>query len=226
MRTKVLVCAAALAASLASSMAQNVYSLNVVGYCNVTVAGGGFALLANPLKTTNNYLKEVVPPASVAPGSVLSTWDLAAQKFNEIITDGTMWIDPSLGTDLGTTLLTPGKGFLLNNVGGSLTLTFVGEVQQGDVTLAIPTGNGCYGTTTPQALELSATNGFPQIANNWVHLFDTVGVKYIDYVNDGTTWLDPSLGTPVVVAPAIGQGYFIENTEANNNNWVRNFTVQ
>jgi len=226
MRTKALLCAVAFAASVASSMAQNVYSLNVVGYVNVTVASGGFALLANPLKTANNYLKEVVPPTAVDPGSVLSTWDITAQKFNEIINDGTAWIDPALGTDLGTTSLAPGKGFLLNNVGGPLTLTFVGEVQQGNVTLAVPTGNGCYGTTTPQDLELSAANGFPQVANNWVHLFDTVGVKYIDYVNDGSAWLDPALGTPVVVQPGMARGYFVENTEAVNHDWVRNFTVQ
>src|ERR1035437_742604 len=49
MRTKVLLCAAAMAASLASSMAQNVYSLNVVGYVNVTLPAQQFYAVANPL---------------------------------------------------------------------------------------------------------------------------------------------------------------------------------
>ena len=55
---KALVCAAALAAGLASSMAQssNVYSLNVVGYYNVTVPQNQFYMIANQLNTTNNTI--------------------------------------------------------------------------------------------------------------------------------------------------------------------------
>ena len=67
MRTKVLLCAAALAASLASSMAQNVYSLNVVGYYNVTIPQNGLYMIANQLNTTNNTLDNVF--ANVADGS-------------------------------------------------------------------------------------------------------------------------------------------------------------
>ena len=41
MRTKALLCAAALAAGTAASMAQsNVYSLNIVGYVNVPLTSG------------------------------------------------------------------------------------------------------------------------------------------------------------------------------------------
>src|ERR1043165_8066346 len=57
MRTKTLVCAAILAAGLASSMAQsNVYSLNVVGYYNVVIPGGTKVMVANQLNTTNKPL--------------------------------------------------------------------------------------------------------------------------------------------------------------------------
>jgi len=69
MRTKVLLCAVALAASLASSMAQNVYSLNVVGYYNVTVPAGQFTLIANQLNTTNNQIQYLLP--SVTSGATL-----------------------------------------------------------------------------------------------------------------------------------------------------------
>jgi hypothetical protein len=50
MRTKALLCTSAVAAGVATSMAQpNVYSLNVVGYVNVPIQGGvSFNLLANP----------------------------------------------------------------------------------------------------------------------------------------------------------------------------------
>jgi hypothetical protein len=54
MRTKALLCAAAVAAGALSAMAQsNVYSLNVVGYVNVPLVGGGaFNMIANPLNNT------------------------------------------------------------------------------------------------------------------------------------------------------------------------------
>jgi len=49
MRNKNIVLCRTLAAGVATSMAQsNVYSLNVVGYVNVTTTGGGlFNLIAN-----------------------------------------------------------------------------------------------------------------------------------------------------------------------------------
>src|ERR1035441_7952368 len=71
MRTmKALVCAAALAAGLASSMAQsNVYSLNVVGYYNFPIAAGAKLMIANQLNTTNNTIGALLP--SVPGNSVL-----------------------------------------------------------------------------------------------------------------------------------------------------------
>src|ERR1035437_6379563 len=71
MRTKVLLCAAALAASLASSMAQNVYSLNVVGCYNVTIPANGLYMIANQLNTTNNSLAGLSALQNVADGSFL-----------------------------------------------------------------------------------------------------------------------------------------------------------
>src|ERR1044071_5172553 len=67
MRTKALICAAGLlAASAVSSMAQgSVYSLNVVGYINVTLTNG-FNLIANQLDLngtlnfTNNTVTAVL----------------------------------------------------------------------------------------------------------------------------------------------------------------------
>src|ERR1700730_12330845 len=59
MRTKTLVCAAALmAAGVATSMAQsNVYSLNVVGYINITFPANKYTLTANQLVQTNSQVQ-------------------------------------------------------------------------------------------------------------------------------------------------------------------------
>src|SRR5437764_8488113 len=69
MRTKTLLCAAALAAGVATSaVAQsNVYSLNVVGYYNVVAPANTKILLGNQLHTTNDTLGGVIP--SPVPGS-------------------------------------------------------------------------------------------------------------------------------------------------------------
>src|SRR5262245_46238811 len=63
MRTKtLLLTAAALTAGVLSSFAQssNVYSVNVVGYINVTVAANGYTFLANQLTNSGNSVNTVL----------------------------------------------------------------------------------------------------------------------------------------------------------------------
>src|SRR5437879_6035335 len=64
MRTKALLCCAALAAGLATSaVAQsNVFSLNIVGYVNTPLTTG-FNLIANPLDKGTNDLNSLFPNA-------------------------------------------------------------------------------------------------------------------------------------------------------------------
>src|SRR6267142_1053774 len=62
MRTKTLLAAVLAAGVAASAVAQsNVYSLNVVGYYNVSMGAGQKVLLGNQLNTTNNTLAGVIP---------------------------------------------------------------------------------------------------------------------------------------------------------------------
>src|SRR5262249_33655332 len=108
MRTKALLCAAALAAGAVSSMAQsNVYSLNVVGYINQILVGGGaagkFQMIANQLNTTNNTIGSLIPAAP--DGTVL-------YKFNGTSFD----IATSLGGwDHPEYTLAPGQGAIVNS---------------------------------------------------------------------------------------------------------------
>src|ERR1700674_3452751 len=83
MRTKTLICAAALlAAGVATSMAQsNVYSLNVVGYVNVPTTGGGFFnMIANPLNNANNSITNLFSTAQ--DGDQVYRWDVVAQNLS------------------------------------------------------------------------------------------------------------------------------------------------
>ena len=64
MSTKTLLMTAVLgAASIAAVMAADpVYSVNIVGYVNVT-APAKFSMIANPLKSGGNTLAEIIPTA-------------------------------------------------------------------------------------------------------------------------------------------------------------------
>ena len=87
--------AAALAASLASSMAQNVYSLNVVGYVNVTLPSHQFTAVANPLDAsmggtvatgndiTNLFNISTTP--GLANGSTLAQFNSALSDYSASI---------------------------------------------------------------------------------------------------------------------------------------------
>ena len=206
-----------LAAGLASSMAQNVYSLNVVGYYNVTAAGAGFTLMANQLNSGTNGLNQILP--SAADGSQVLKF--ANNAYNVDIAVGGAWFDNSTGDPTKTTL-SPGEGFFLYNPGAATPVTFVGEVPQGALSVTLQPSFTLIGNPYPAVLDLSS-NSFPQAD----------GMQYESFANNiytvdisvGGAWFDNSTGDPAVVAPGVGQGYFIYNPGAAKP-WAVNFTVQ
>src|SRR5690348_15250407 len=97
MRTKALLCAAALlAAGVATSMAQsNVYSLNVVGYVNVRM-NQGLTMIANPLDAGNNTVSNVFKNVDPNNHYTILSWDGASFQPNDLDDiDGT-WTNPNL----------------------------------------------------------------------------------------------------------------------------------
>jgi hypothetical protein len=216
MRTKVLLCAAALAASLASSMAQsNVYSLNVVGYYNITVAGGQKVMIANQLNTTNNTIGSLLAPPMVNNNDSLYKY---AGGFSTSLysTDDGQW-DPD-----PTVTMNPGEAvFYVPSV--TTTLTFVGEVLQGSLTNTLPLNvKVMRSSMVPQQGGVSSVLGVPFDNNDSLYLYNAGYSTYLYSTDDGQ-W-DPN--EPVI---NLGQGFFyVKAATANpaNANWVRNFTVQ
>jgi hypothetical protein len=215
MRITALLGMAALAASAISASA-DVYSLNIVGYYNVTMKGGGLTLVANQLNKGGNTVNEVIPTAPF--GSQVLTFvnnDYVIDVF-----DGTAWLDNNTLAPSTTTLPT-GKGFFFNNGDTpDLTATFVGEVVTGTSTLTMPAGLALLGTKTPQALALTVANGFPQVFGMQYLAFDNSINDYVISVNDGTQWLDNNTLAPVTVQPAVGAGWFISNGDATPYTWT------
>jgi len=210
MRTKTLLCLAALTAGVATSMAQsNVYSLNIVGYVTKTNPIG-YRLVANPLNATNNDVSSIFqnPPAlltifkrnSSGTGYDSSTYD----------PDIPGWSQPML--------VPPGSGVWIANPGpGVYVNTFVGEVQLNS-TNAVPAGYSLKSSVIPQSGGIETALLYPRGDLDTIFFFNGVGYDSFTYDPDVPGW------SPSEPAPAVGQGFWVFNNGATKN-WVRNFAV-
>jgi len=229
MRTKLVLTAAVLAAGLATSMAQ-VYSLNVVGYVNVTLPAGQFAAVANPLDASvglpgGNDITNLFSSAAgnIAGGSSLATFNSAANDY-----DPSIAYSGKSSTWAGNFAMPPGKGALYFNAGGADTVvTFVGEVKQGTYNVGtlpaqafalvgspVPIGGVIQNSTTAVGLVPSGGDTvatFNSAANDWS--------ASVAWSAKGSAW---SGALPINA----GQGFLYFNASAGANTWVSNFTVQ
>ncbi len=170
MRTKTLILSAVLsAAGIASSLAQ-VYSVNAVGYVNVTVPAGPGAFVAagNPLNYpdgTNpaNTLDNILPNA---PNNTTKVWDFdpATGIFALYTKRATGW-SGAAGVNFN-----PGKGFFIqNDLPNPITLTFVGEVPQGTKTVAYTAGFNLIASAFPLSGGLESFLGYPAVNGDKVY---------------------------------------------------------
>lgn len=223
MRTKTLLLTVVLGiASAASSMAQAVYSVNIVGYVNLTMKPG-FNLVANQLNASpNNGLNSVLPAAPLE-SQVLK---FANNNYTTDISDGSAWLDNATGNPSATTV-SPGEGFFFFNPGTTdSTATLVGEVRTGNgLTVTMGPGFNLVSSIVPQQIALSAANGFPQILEVQYLTFNPMTQNYnTTLINDGTQWLNNETGDPVPApTPDVGQGFFIFNPGTTPISWSRNF---
>lgn len=217
MRTKtLLLSAAALAATVVSSMAANVYSVNVVGYINVTLPPG-FNMLSNPLDLdgtgTNNTFNTALANAFSDNGG---NYTLAYKFANGAFTGpyysiGGQWFsNPSLN---------PGEGaFVQNNTGGNVTVTFVGTVLTNQ-SVALPAGYNIASSPMPLTGGVGSTLQLTNLTDNdLIYTWDPVGQSYVgpDFSEGGQWFPEPT------IAP--GQAFFVSTQ--NSDTWVQSFTVQ
>jgi hypothetical protein len=227
MRTKTLLCAAALAAGVATSMAQsNVYSLNVVGYVNVPIPVG-YSLIGNPLNAGNNTVSNLFNSAvasGAAVGATVYTWTgtgLNANANDQF--DGT-WQNPALA-------LPPGVGFFINNPNARFTNTFVGEVNQGALSKSVAQGYTVNSSLVPLTgnlqTDLGLTNAVP---GDVAYLWSGSGLVACAKDQFDGTWqpLSPPFSSDANNGPVIqiGTGFFYQNNSGAAISWNRNFTVQ
>jgi hypothetical protein len=218
MRTKTLLLTAALAAAGAlSSMAQsNVYSLNIVGYVNLTVQGSGangkFSMVANPLDAGTNTLANLIP--NPPDGTFFYSWNGAGFTITQFAFGA--WDNPGL-------VLAPGHGgFILTTA--NFTNTFVGNVLTGNLTNTVPAGFQVIASQVPQSGDADSLGLTPALADgSFVYKWNYGTQGYDIYQLAFGSWSGPGGGT---TAPPIGIGesLFIDTTGGAS--WVRTFNPQ
>jgi hypothetical protein len=209
--TKALLLTAAIsAAGVVSSMAQ-VYSVNVVGFVNMSLPAG-FSLIANPLKATNDFLSAIIPTAP--DGTQVLTFNVTNQTFAADVPsyiEGFGWFPDGE--------VKPGQGFFIN-LPSATTLTFVGEVRQGNLSAPIATGYSIQSSQVPQRglvttdLTLPATDG-DQIFR-WDRATQTYFSEVPGYI-EGFGWF------PSEPMMEIGESFFLLTSAAKP--WTRTFNV-
>ena len=225
MRTKALLGLAALAVGLSTSVAQNVYSLNVVGYVNVTLHANKLHFLSVPLAPVdgNFNITNTIVLDSTQNFTSLYRWTGTGWDTSLTYLDG--WSSDAF--------ISNGVAFFLAPQANS-TLTFVGQVNQGAMNYSFGPG------LTAAANKVPVSANFPGAAVgqlfDGIILWDNTGVAgawNTDWSNGGGAWANG--GSPTgpggpdnvngpLVNPAVG--FFYQNGGSTPVAFTQNFTVQ
>jgi len=200
MRTKALLGLAALAVGLSTSVAQNVYSLNVVGYVNVSLQANKLHFLSVPLipsggnfNITNSIVLDNTQDFATIFAWAGSKWNTTTPTWYGTDVGGTGWDTPMV--------ISNGVGFFLSSMANS-TLTFVGDVPQGALGYNIPAGLSTLANKVP------VTDNFPgsTVGNDFDNIFtwDQAGQKW-----SATVW--------TMYSPAVGGTGWDNGGVAGNN---------
>jgi len=196
-----------MAAAVAQSTAQTVYSVNAVGFVNVSFPSG-FSIASNPLEGAANTVAALFP-TTIPNNSAVFKFDTVSGAFVSSTFFFGAWSNPNL-------TLVPGEGFFFRNPSGStITNTFVGNVKQGTLTTPLAAGFTLVGSQVPQAGLVTTDLGLPVL--NTETVFKFVGGAYQGSTFFFGSWSggEPNIG--------VGEGFFIKKTAATS--WTRSFSV-
>jgi hypothetical protein len=220
MRTTTLLRTAALAAAgIATSKAQ-VYSVNAVGYVNTALVPG-FNLISNPLDNKNgNVIQDLFKNITPSIPNALTVYKFVNGSYKVAKYDDlsqafggggeTLAVNPLLGE--GVFVSVPASA-------GNLTVTFVGEVPQGNLSVPLVKGFQIISSPVPQAGDATSL-GLKAIAQqgDTIYKWDTTTKKYVVSKYDD---LVGDFGTPVTFG--VGEAFFFNSASAKA--WTRTFNV-
>lgn len=211
MRTQLILTTAAVGLASSLGAIAQVYSVNAVGYINVSVPAKKYVLVANQLKAASNAIKDVIPTALA--GTTVFTYangagfDLA--QFDDLDNAWTKALN-----------IPPGAGFFVQGAAADQTITFVGEVPQGNLSTSLKKGLNLVGSQVPQAGKLTADLKLAGVDGDIVYQWDSATQKYKSpnaFDSLDNNWLG---GDPAI---SVGEGFFIQ--KAADVSWDRTFSV-
>lgn len=214
---------AALTAAGALTSTAQVFSVNMVGYINLSIPSG-FSLIANQLNNSpDNTYKTLFPTATTANNTVLYKFDNGLGAFGSEQLSGGVW------SGGGNTTLNPGEGaFILAPV--AFTATFVGEVQTGTSTVhqplgfqivssVIPQQGRVYDVNAPGDGQVDLGNGVPSAQQVWYQFDNVLGAYGANQYSGGWS-AEPG---PLL---KVGESAFVLTVAAGGpHDWTRTFNV-
>jgi hypothetical protein len=214
MRTKTLLLTAALAAAgAASAMAQNVYSVNAVGYANVALKAG-FNMIGNPFKVADNTLEALIPTAP--DQTAVYPYDNGSYSgpFTYFGPPDSVWF-PSGG------VITFGHGAFIQTP-SAFTITFVGEVEQGSpIHNTFQAGFTMMTSKVPQQADIVALGLAAPPDQTAVYTYDAdsgYGGPWTYFGPPDNIWFPGDIPTL-----NIGQAIWVNSPTAGD--WTRTFSV-
>jgi len=206
MRTKTLLLTAALGVATAATTMAQVYSINAVGYVNLDFVKG-WNLVNNPLDNQQDNTVATLFGDALPIGATIYKW--TGTTYDSAVYFG-VWAPADLA-------LNPGEGafvFMPTDGPDKVTVTFVGEVQQGaDSNMQVGKDFALVGSKVPQAGKITTDLKFPVEVGDTVYTWGAAGYDTYTYLG---FWVDePSI--------AVGQGFWSFKGAAMA--WDRNFDV-
>jgi len=184
-------------------------SCNVVGFASVSLPPG-FAMIANPLNAVSNTVAAIL--ADMPDGTTLSKFDTSLFRLTDNAVKSGKWMNPD-------ETLAPGEGAIIFNPASDFkTINFVGNVNQGNLSVRIPAGFSICSSLVPLPGRLSSDLGFPITDGDVIHLFDRTQQKYLIYPFPSKEW---DSHPPAI---DVGESFWVGKTSPGN--WSRNLVIQ
>ena len=217
MKTKSLLLAGLLCAvgAISANAQSAVYSLNSVGFVNITCPPG-FSLICNPMNYDGTNALDTVMPT--------------APKFSQIFkfNTGTGTYDVAQrGLTSWNSVLTvsPGEGFFFKNpFTTNIVLTFTGNVQQGSLSTPLIHGFQIVSSQVPQSGLVATDLTFPPARFDQLFLYNQNTGSYDVYqVTQFNTTTGVATWQPIEPTIAVGQAFFVNKVSATS--WTRSFST-
>jgi hypothetical protein len=253
MRTKTLALSAVLGALGTTSMfAQtNVYSLNAVGYINVSMPAG-YSIVTCPLQCSpDNTLNTLFPngngintPPSGIPYAGATALQFAGGKFTAADIANGVYAYGGWANGGADVTLNPGQAIFFQNPNSApMTATFVGQVPTGSLTNVLIPGYNLVGSMVPISGDISNTNlPVGTIGNlnvtpgygDYLLFYNTATQRFSNPVTEGGIyspgWSGGAGANGGPVTTNVAEGFFYYNASAFgagavNEKWVENFSI-